>query len=76
MKATTIAISIIISMLTGCGAWARHEAASSLEESNTAYKQCLAQAGDASKCAAQKQAYEADLETYEVMRGKRLKTGN
>lgn len=60
-------------MLAGCGAWAKHEAANSLEESNATYKQCLSITGDASKCAAQKQAYEADLETYEAMRGRRLK---
>jgi hypothetical protein len=60
-------------MLAGCSAWSRHEAANSLEESNAAYKQCLSVAGEASKCAAQKQAYEADLETYEVMRGRRLR---
>lgn len=73
MKASAILLAAMIPIVSGCGAWARHTAANNLEESDAAYKQCLAQAGDAGKCAAQKAAYDADVETYEVMRGKKLR---
>ncbi len=55
----------------------RHNAANSLQESDTAYKECLAQAaGDVARCATQKEAYETDVETYETLRGKKLRPSN
>jgi hypothetical protein len=77
MKASATSFLLLIFILSGCGAWANHTAADSMQESEAAYKQCLTQAaGDAAKCAPQKQAFDADLEAYEALRGKRLKTSN
>ena len=77
MKAREMVFLLTVLALSGCGAWAKHNAANDLQESAAVYKECLAQAaGDAAKCATQKEAYETDLETYEALRGKRLRPSN
>jgi len=73
MKARNIVFLLTVLSLSGCGGWARHNAANNLEESEATYKACLMQAaGDVTKCTVQKQAFQADLETNEALRGRSL----
>lgn len=53
-------------LLTGCGAARQMEAWEDLSKSKAAYKECLESARSTpSKCAALKEAYEADARTYD-----------
>lgn len=77
MKARKMILLLAVLALSGCGAMERHRAANNLQESDAAYKECLAQAaGDVARCATQKAAYETDVETYETLRGKKLRRSN
>jgi outer membrane biogenesis lipoprotein LolB len=68
MKASRLVLSAAIPLLSACGVAAKVNARNDLEQSKTAYKQCLAQhADDESKCTASRAAYLADLQTYEAL---------
>jgi hypothetical protein len=61
-----IFLLLIFSALSGCGAGEGHDVISDLHDSQTAYRECLIQVdGDATKCAAQQQSYQAAREIYE-----------
>jgi hypothetical protein len=62
-KIMGIGLLFIMAFLTGCGAAAK--IGSRMESSKTAYQRCLEQnPDDPSRCAALRQAYEADLRAF------------
>lgn len=61
-----VILPLALSALSGCGTAEKHDVISDLQDSQTAYRECLIQAdGDDAKCAAQQQSYQAAVETYE-----------
>jgi uncharacterized protein YceK len=77
MKGRKMILLLAVLALSGCGAMERHSAANNLQASDATYKECLAQAaGNVASCATQKAAYDTDVETYETLRGKRLRPLN
>jgi hypothetical protein len=68
MKSIRLILIITIPFLSACGIQAKVNARNDLEQSKTAYKECLIQhADDANKCAALRTIYQTDLQTYEAM---------
>jgi hypothetical protein len=56
---------LMLLVLSGCGAAQKH-VLSELQDSESAYRECLTQAnGDATQCATQQQSYQSALQTYE-----------
>lgn len=62
----TIALTVAALALTGCGIAAKVDARNNMQQSLSAYKQCLAQHPDNAKqaCESAKLAYDADMRAY------------